>query len=280
MLTEKNIKISNLEIPECKSNKEVSKGSNTNIIVLTNKCNFNCSYCFEQKKIRSEDEFIISEEKIKEIIDRIYKENPENSCIVLFGGEPLIAWDRIEFLMNYTLLYKPIFFIMNTNGYRFKDDIFFTRYINNYFVKNKRLIPEISFDGIGNNYRVTKSNLNTTNTLIDVLLKFRNNHIPFRIAYTIHEGNERNFVLDIKNIVKTFRPERVIVNRAFNSIKNIDFVNIEIEKLKEIKGTPICPIQCPECNICTKLTEKYKYYNINNNNIFVKNSTDITESPL
>lgn len=265
------------------NNKSIAKGSNTNIIVVTNKCNFDCKYCFERDKIRKEDEFIITKEEIEKYIDDI-KSSERNPVIVIFGGEPLLAWDKIEYIFEYAKKcnLNP-WYTMNTNGYRFKNDNFFKRYCENEVVKSGHLSTEISFDGVGNVDRILKSNRNTTNDLINILYKFKERHIKFRISYTIHNSNENIFDLDIKNIIKTFRPERLIINIDYSSnskITNEEKVKEKLNSLKTFKLCPICRVHCDDCTLCGSLTENYKYYNIRNDKVFVKKSTDITNSIL
>ena len=265
------------------NNKSIAKGSNTNIIVVTNKCNFDCKYCFERDKIRKEDEFIITNEEIEKYIDDI-KSSERNPVIVIFGGEPLLAWDKIEYIFEYAKKcnLNP-WYTMNTNGYRFKNDNFFKRYCENEVVKSGHLSTEISFDGVGNVDRILKSNRNTTSDLINILYKFKERHIKFRISYTIHSSNENIFDLDIKNIIKTFRPERLIINIDYSSnskITNEEKVKERLNSLKSFKLCPICRVHCDECTLCGTLTENYKYYNIENDKVFVKKSTDITNSML
>lgn len=265
------------------NNKSIAKGSNTNIIVVTNKCNFDCKYCFERDKIRKEDEFIITKEEIEKYIDDI-KSSERNPVIVIFGGEPLLAWDKIEYIFEYAKKcnLNP-WYTMNTNGYRFKNDNFFKRYCENEVVKSGHLSTEISFDGVGNVDRILKSNRNTTNDLINILYKFKERHIKFRISYTIHNSNENIFDQDIKNIIKTFRPERLIINIDYSTslkINNEEKVKEKLNSLKTFKLCPICRVHCDECTLCGSLTENYKYYNIRNDKVFVKKSTDITNSML
>lgn len=268
------------------SSKSIAKGSNTNIIVVTNKCNFDCTYCFERDKIRKEDEFIITKEEIEKYIDDI-KTTERNPVIVIFGGEPLLAWDRIEYIFEYAKKsgLNP-WYTMNTNGYRFKNEDFFKRYCENEVVKSGHLSTEISFDGIGNVDRILKSKRNTTIDLINILNKFKEHHIVFRISYTIHNSNENIFDSDIKNIIRTFKPERLIINIDYSSnhrIQNEENVKerlLNLKSFKSYKTCPICRVHCDECNLCGALTEKYRYYNVENDKIFVKNSTDITNSML
>lgn len=264
-----------------RNDKEILKGQNTNIIVITNKCNFNCNYCFERNKIRKSDEFIISEEQIRKYIDNIVSDdgNSKNPVIVIFGGEPLMAWERIKYMCEYAYS-KNIdpWYSMNTNGYRFKSDDFFKEYTQFKAVRSRHLITDISFDGVGHVDRVLKSGKNSTDDLINIIFKFKKNRIPFRLSYTIHDTNENICVQDIKNIIKLFRPERLTVNLDYKSIKNLSELNKKLNELKSFKLCPICGVQCDECTLCSNKNENYKYYNIKDDKIFVKKSSDVTAS--
>lgn len=271
------------DIPESiiHNDKKVLEGCNTNIIVITNKCNFNCNYCFEQNKIRKDEEFIISEEQIRKYIDNIISDdfNSKNPMIVIFGGEPLLAWERIKYLCEYAYS-KNIdpWYSMNTNGYRFKSDDFFKEYIQFKAVRSRHLITDISFDGVGQIDRVLKSGKNSTDDLINIIFKFKKNRIPFRLSYTVHDTNENICVQDIKNIIKLFRPERLTVNLDYSSIKNLSELNKRLSDLKSFKLCPICSIHCNECSLCNSKNENYKYYNIKDDKIFVKKSSSVTSS--
>ena len=59
-------------------------------LILTENCNFNCSFCFEGKNHHKERN--MSDETFEEIINKLKKENI--SRIVLFGGEPLINFTK------------------------------------------------------------------------------------------------------------------------------------------------------------------------------------------
>lgn len=64
-------------------------------IHLTDKCNLNCKYCYENKKNMD-----ISFENIKRIIDYEIKQKNKYAQIIFYGGEPLVREDLFE-VMNY-----------------------------------------------------------------------------------------------------------------------------------------------------------------------------------
>ena len=73
-------------------------------INVSNGCNLACKYCFENNKSKQ----FMTQEQIKHILDKCYsnftKNNPKNSkmLVSIFGGEPFLAWDTIEYALKYS----------------------------------------------------------------------------------------------------------------------------------------------------------------------------------
>lgn len=113
-------------------------------LVLTERCNMACIYCYMKNK-----SFDMSEK----VFDKHYKMLPkimsfynQNTYVAaLFGGEPLLNWDLIEYItpiLNSDPKCK--FIIVMTNGLVLKDE-----YKRKYIEKNKIAIS-LSFDGLWN----------------------------------------------------------------------------------------------------------------------------------
>jgi cyclic pyranopterin phosphate synthase len=66
-------------------------------IVLTNKCNLNCSYCYNEGNPKEETEHEIQLGMIQRVLEALRKEIRE---IVLTGGEPLL-YTNLESLIKY-----------------------------------------------------------------------------------------------------------------------------------------------------------------------------------
>lgn len=76
-------------------------------IVVTNACNINCRYCFEQSKgsdIMDPDLARQVIEKIRHFARPMSNNNPFK--LVFFGGEPLIAWNTIKTIYDYLANFK------------------------------------------------------------------------------------------------------------------------------------------------------------------------------
>lgn len=72
------------------------------VILLTQKCNLSCKYCFAQN---SRSSSILSIDKVFAVIDHLFSYNNNKSKGVSFlgGGEPLICWDSIQRAVEYIL---------------------------------------------------------------------------------------------------------------------------------------------------------------------------------
>ena len=132
-----------------------SKISSTYCFV-TNRCNFNCTYCYE--KVRTGD---MSQETMKAVIDYLIAEHKKHPTVranemsdiamTFFGGEPLLNWPVVKYGIEYALdceqNYGIIFsFYILTNG------SIWTQEIHDYFATLKKKLGcrfqmQISLDG-------------------------------------------------------------------------------------------------------------------------------------
>lgn len=89
-------------------------------IYLTNNCQLRCPYCYEQKSRERWGTYTISNEELTAILDFAIDNTPNEKTIEisLFGGEPLLYYRQIDFIINYmkTNCKKPFRFFAITNG--------------------------------------------------------------------------------------------------------------------------------------------------------------------
>ena len=140
-------------------------------ILFTNNCNLACPYCYEKTKGTD----IITEEVIRKAIQfltegAIYNKKNKIS-IDFFGGEPLLALDRLDYALDYTYPYldsialttgkiiKPDFNLV-TNGTIWNKDV------EHFLLKWRKLAGKISvqfsFDGspeVQAKSRIAKNNI-------------------------------------------------------------------------------------------------------------------------
>lgn len=111
--------------------------------IVTDDCNFNCSYCFQKKEKKT-----ISNKIIKTAVDFFYPffKSDENVHIGFYGGEPLLAFEQIRYAVRLLMGKnktgnKHIEFSLTTNGSLLTDEMldFFNRH---------RFALMLSFDGL------------------------------------------------------------------------------------------------------------------------------------
>lgn len=140
-------------------------------IILTDDCNFDCSYCRQMK-----EENYMKKSTINKTVDFFYPFLTRQSFIVFYGGEPLLAYDNIEYAVS---LFeekkkigngkenedgiKNIMYRMTTNGSLMTDAMldFFNRH---------HFHIMISFDGVAQDISRQDKSFKST---IDLINKIR-----------------------------------------------------------------------------------------------------------
>lgn len=262
------------------TNKPIEKDSGVNVIYFTNKCNLACNYCYEHLEGRPQQ--IMSKENIRDSIDQIIERenNKSQTLFVLFGGELTLEWDNVLYFMEYAYSKKTnIHFNISTNGIKFFDDDFIIAYKKLKYYKLGLTSLDISFDGLGNTERVTKSGEDTTYLMLNIFKKLKHYKVDFRIRYTIHKKNCDYLYEDLFNIAKSIEPKRIITSIAWSLLNKKDINNIELTKeklrndwLNKKLSIPICEFICDLCDGCSIKKEIKTYFSDEGNvNTFKSN---------
>ena len=83
--------------------------SDSAVIILSQKCNLSCTYCYAQES-RSSD--TITKSKLKTVIDFILStSNKKKSFSFIGGGEPTVTWELLEWAVEYIREKSMIFSI-------------------------------------------------------------------------------------------------------------------------------------------------------------------------
>lgn len=69
-------------------------------ILVTNKCNLNCKYCYEKTKKMNELNFDLANKIIKFIETEIEIYNSKKVKILFHGGEPTLNFEIIKYLIE------------------------------------------------------------------------------------------------------------------------------------------------------------------------------------
>ena len=202
-------------------------------------CNFNCSYCYEDKI--KEHLSGNNLEKVKKLLTNI-SSNVKTAKVTWMGGEPLLSWTEIKILSEPLLQIPDYSASLITNGYGFSDKI-----INELF-DNKIYNIQITLDGFSeihnkrrncpkpvDSYGIIKSN-------IDKIIKKYGNKIKLTI----------NTNLDYTNLDSYF--ELIDDLQAYKKL-----VNVSISRTQYISNKNEIPIEqflSIQKNLYAKISKK------------------------
>jgi uncharacterized protein len=99
-----------------------------NIVVISNRCTHKCVYCHAASAQAAKEEFDLSLENAKKTCDTILSNPSKNILIEFQGGEPLINFEAIQFIVEYAR--------KNANGKK----------INFALVTNLELMDDLKFE--------------------------------------------------------------------------------------------------------------------------------------
>ncbi len=216
------------------------------VLYLTNKCNMNCSYCYQgnNKKDR-----IMSFEIAKEYIDKICEQSKHN-MIGFFGGEPLLNKKLLYEIVNYCngKTNNSFSYSITTNG-TLIDDEFVS------FCKKNNIKVGVSIDGKKESHDKNRVAVNGESTFDKTLegskkcLKAKLNCMALPVVCTnnIEELSENvKYLIDLgfKEITCNFNycdnwdDESISVLRNQYEILKVTYFN-ELKKNNPIKIYPI-----------------------------------------
>lgn len=177
-------------------NGEGCRMSETKLIV-TNRCNLNCSYCYEKNKSNEK----MSKQVVIGILDSIIESSQPKGKIDLsfHGGEPLLEFELIKFATKYlkeggknkNLDYR---FSLTTNGTLVNEDI------ANYFFENNFRV-KVSLDGKEDTHnlnRKTIDNKNTYNKVIKAIHLLNDKKCNLSIRMTVTPKTVDKFVENVR----------------------------------------------------------------------------------
>ena len=79
----------------------VFQGPSLHIIVVTLRCNFKCIYCQAASRPMEEKEYDMNLDAAKRVVDFIFKSPSPSITIEFQGGEPLVNWPVVKFIVEY-----------------------------------------------------------------------------------------------------------------------------------------------------------------------------------
>lgn len=195
---------------------------------LTDKCNFNCPYCFEKDNLcknQNENKNILinTSEKLINYIDVLtdrYKYN--NVDLILYGGEPTIEKDisiKIINKIKNILIHKNVVFQYSfvTNGFLFDE-----KFINELSNNDCKFI-QITIDGekgFHNSRRTNLKKINTFDTIIKNINMLMKNNFHVVIRLNVDKTNYKSIVSFVENL------ETIIDSKYYGSYLDVDVARV------------------------------------------------------
>ncbi len=271
---------------ECSENQESVQGTTnlvrsvddkegstrTNVVYLNTDCNLRCEYCYEKDSREGlEDQANCTEKQIDAFLNEIQqREKGRNSCIVIMGGEPLLKFDLLEYLIRRAMsMYKPEGWAIpvTTNGLMFLSNKLISRYqtLMDDVGKCRTVIHdiEISFDVSGQYRRKMPDGSDSRPYVERAIKKVDEINFPYRFSYTVHKGNHANIIQDLVYLLETYpKARRIAVSWAYQELDD-EFGSGYAKQLKnkirpygnhlfKMYNRPICDCCCSVCRLCDK----------------------------
>ncbi len=205
------------------NNNERDDSAKTFIIELTEECNMRCTYCvFDESSNRDRNHSRKKNDitKIMSAIDSFYtRTNKQDAYIVFYGGEPLIEFEMMRDIVDYTLNnYGNVFkFSFTTNGILLTEDKF------SFFVSNNFLIT-VSIDGpkeVNDRNRVLRNGKGTHSKVFEKLSKLKSKY-PNYFENNVIFNCTINDVNDIEYINSYFSSEKIINSDSVRFAPSLD----------------------------------------------------------
>lgn len=212
------------------------------VLELTQQCNFRCEYCVysgHYKYERKHKNVKMTYEMVDQIIDTYFKSDMSPQYVSLYGGEPLLQFPLIQYLVRkIEKTGKKPEYAMTTNGSLINKEIA-------KFLVEKKVHLTVSFDGLNHDlYRKTGKNEATSETVLNVL----------RIINSISESYFEEYV----SLSVTLAPPYKLCANAdfFNSHELLSRVKLLINLVNDRDTDLFCDTKY--CNERKELAYDYK----------------------
>lgn len=179
-------------------------------INITKDCNLKCTYCYQ----KDYHQFVYMDQRVADqVIDFIIREGAEQSAVNFFGGEALLNFKIIRYIVERLFVHGVTDFSITTNLVALTDEMadFFHQYLFNLLV---------SFDGTRDSHdlgRMTKNNQGTYDLVLSNLQKLESYpNVKIRIAKVLSMDNFQNFYQDYLFLKEL--GQRVLVNTLLDGM--------------------------------------------------------------
>jgi len=249
----------------------------TNVIYLNTDCNLRCSYCYESNsKNGLEDQANCTTKMIDDFLNEICnrEKNASASTVVIMGGEPFLKFNLIQYT-----IYKAMSLIKKgkTKGWGISLITNATLFNKYKLTQLKEMIDlgkkyatkislELSYDGSGQEERFFPTGLSSREIVESSIQKVIDFKIPFKISYTVHNGNWNNIIEDCIYIFEKWKSEylrRITIGYAHQILddhlssdgwgyETKEYLRPYFKSLFKKYKIPICDVVCDICQKCHK----------------------------
>lgn len=175
-------------------------------LIITEKCNMRCKYCYKIYK-NNEMSFRTADEIIHFLFKNL-KKNNINYEIRFFGGEPLLKFDIVKFITKEIRKYnQDVLFKLSTNGTLLSKNV-----IN--FLKKYNFLIKISLDGNNIIHNSSRKFINGTGSY---------EHILKNISYLLKNYNKSKIYAGVTFTTRYLSFEDIISSIIEMGITNIKF---------------------------------------------------------
>lgn len=201
---------------------------------ISERCNLDCSYCYERaSNVYGKNRIMpwdIAKKSLDEFIDNIKLHNQKNVSIRFFGGEPLINWDILKQSIGYAKENLPldicVNFILNTNGTLLTDEM--AKYLSeNNVAISLSLDGTKEFHDVARKYIDGRGSFDLVDKAIDIL---SNNKCQFNLSVVCNDNNYPH----MSELIDYLKNKQDTLNYPMS----VNFNNIEICDRKGIATLP------------------------------------------
>lgn len=191
-------------------------------LYLTTRCNLNCFYCYENYTEKQDMDFRTS----KNVIDFIFKNDMSDLIQIGFmGGEPLIKYDVLYYIVNYIKEYYPtrlVRYYITTNGVLLTEKIVRFLSLNNFDIR-------LSIDGDEYSTAINRmsKNISIYNKVVKNIRMLESLKCNYSLRMTVEKKLIDRLFNNIKYLYEKFnRP----IDLQFDLNMSIDETNVLILK--------------------------------------------------
>lgn len=184
-------------------------------LLVTNCCNFNCTYCFADQGSYGLSQRTMTRDIAKAAIDYFFRKYDRIGQVSFFGGEPLLAIEIIEYVCSYiSSAYKskiPAYSLV-TNGYLLNHETV-------KILKRYNIAVIVSHDGpevVHDQQRRLNNGGHTFSRVDENLIRYRND-FNFGIEATYTSNHEKEHI-SRENLSEYFRSRYGITRVSINDV--------------------------------------------------------------